>query len=134
MPSTKNFGRQYVLGFEQVLSYDDFPNAQAGVAQTIKIALPPDAILMSAFMTGEVAFAGLGTPTIAVGDSVSAAKFLAATAPPAPGAVVALPLVGGVKQTLPIQFTLAGTGTATAGSVRVSGTYIQKDRANDVME
>lgn len=135
MPSAKNFGRQYVLGFTQEVAFDDFPNAQAGQSTTINVKLPPNAVLLSAVAAIETAFAGLTSPTMAIGDVSSGTRFLSATAiSGAAGTVVDIPNVKGVKTSNPILFTLGGTGTATAGKVRVSGTYIMQDRVNEVME
>jgi hypothetical protein len=132
-------GAQYPLMAEFKFTITDTMLDIAGVSKAFSavapvmdvIKLPDNAVVVGGDMTVETVSNETGTATIAVGDSDSATRYLAATSIKA-AARTALTLTGyrGTGQNLRI--TLANqNGNATAGVVSVRVMYIIKDRQNE---
>lgn len=104
--------------------------ANAGAAYDA-IPLPPNAVLVGGDVTVETASNDSGTATIAVGDSNSAARYLAATSIKAAGRTALVPTgYRGVGEN--IRLTLANqNGDATAGKLSVRAHYMVTGRANE---
>lgn len=105
-------------------------SATAGVFEPI--ALPPNAVVIGGDMTVEVVSNDTSTATIAIGDSVSATRYLAATTMKT-AARTALTLTGFRGAGENLRITLANaTGDATLGTITVRLTYIITGRATEV--
>lgn len=105
-------------------------NAVAPVVEPI--ALPPNAVVVGGDMTVETISDETGTATIAIGDSASATRYLAATTLKT-AARTALTLTGyrGLGENLRI--TIANqNGNATVGKVSIRVNYIVSGRASEV--
>jgi hypothetical protein len=135
MANLKNFGRQYVLGGEQTISFDDLINGS--ISTTMKAALPPGAILMSGGLIIETAWNSATSAVVDIGDATTNTKFATGLNLKS-AAGTFLPLTGiGIKQTAgdDITFKLTEVGaTATAGTARFVYTYLVQNRVNEVME
>jgi hypothetical protein len=107
--------------------------AFSAVAPVVEpIALPPNAVVVGGDMTVETVSNDTGTATIAIGDSASASRYLAATNLKA-AARTALTLTGyrGVGENLRV--TIANqNGNATTGKVTIRLAYIVTGRASEV--
>lgn len=138
----KNRGRQYALHAEFQFTMADamvntsgaltnFNAVGAGPVYDV-IPLPPNAVVVGGDVGVEVASNDATTATIAVGDSASAARYLAATSIKAAARTPLVPTgYRGVGED--IRITLAnGTGGATAGTVSVRVQYVITGRAQEV--
>lgn len=107
--------------------------AAAGTVFDI-IGLPPNAVVVDGDMTVETASNDAGaTATLALGDSGSATRYLAATSIKA-AARTALTLTGYRGTGQSIRATLVNTnGDATAGKVSIRVGYIVTGRASEVL-
>jgi hypothetical protein len=96
------------------------------------IKLPPNAVVIGGDVTVDVVSNDSGTATIAVGDSGSATRYLAATSIKAAARTPLVPT--GYRGTgEDIRLTLANAGGgATAGTVSVRVSYIVTGRAQEV--
>lgn len=102
----------------------------AGVYDIIK--LPPGAIVTGGELVVETAFDDAGAATIAIGDSASATRYLAATSIKS-GARTALTLTGYVSDGGNIRATVAvANGSSTVGKLSVRVTYVIRGRINEV--
>lgn len=96
------------------------------------INLPQGAVVVGGQMIVTTVSDDTGTATIAVGDSASANRYLAATTIKSLGAT-ALTVTGYEPAGLNIRVTLANAnGNATAGKVRLVVQFIITGRANEV--
>ena len=105
----------------------------AGAAQIFDvIGLPPLATVIGGEVVVETASNDASTATIKVGDSVSDARYLAATSIKTAGRTALVPT--GFRGTgEDIRITLANaTGGATAGTVTVRVLYTIQNRSNEV--
>lgn len=96
------------------------------------VPLPPNAVVVGGDMTVETVSNDSSTATIAVGDSVTANRYLAATNIKA-AARTALTLTGFRGAGEDIRITLANAGAdATAGKVTLRVLYIVQNKHNEV--
>ena len=106
-------------------------NATAGTVYDL-IQLPPNAVVIDGEVVVEVVSNDASTATIAVGDSVSATRYLSATSTKALGRT-AMALTGYRSNGEDIRITLANAGGgATTGTVTVRAVYVVKGRCNEV--
>lgn len=138
----KNRALQYPLQAEFTFSVTDTMVATDGVTRTIggagaanifdALNLPPNAVVVGGDLTVEVASNDASTSTVAVGDSVSATRYLAATNLKA-AARTALVLTGyrGNGEDIRLTFANAGGG-ATTGTATVRVLYTITGRANEL--
>lgn len=136
----KNRGLQYSLHGEFTFTMADAMLNTAGVLTNFKatagvfdvIPLPPRAVVIGGDITVEVVSNDTGTATLAVGDSASAARYLAATSIKTAARTVLVPTgFRGAGEDLRI--TLANnTGDATTGTVSVRVAYMVTGRTNEV--
>lgn len=136
-------GAQYVLEAEVVfdMSAADTMVNTSGVATAFSAAagtvfdamkMPPNATVVGGEVVVETVSNDTGTATIAVGDSGSATRYLAATNIKA-AARTALTLTGYRGQGEDIRLTLANAnGNATTGKVTVRVLYVMANRLNEV--
>lgn len=131
---------QYPLNAEFTFNLTDTMLDIAGVSKAFTAAapvmdvikLPPNAVVIGGDVTVETISNDSSTATIAVGDSSSAARYLAATTIKT-AARTALTLTGFRGTGQDIRITLANAGAdATAGKVTVRVTYIIQSRSNEV--
>lgn len=102
----------------------------AGVFDAIN--LPQGSTVIGGAITVVTVSNETGTATLAVGDSATAARYLAATNIKAAVRTALVPTGFRNANGLPIRITLANqNGDATAGTVRIEVQYIIKDRANE---
>jgi hypothetical protein len=136
----KTRGAQYPLLAEFKFTITDTMSMTDGVTKAFSVAapvadvipLPPNAVVIGGDMTVEAVSDETGTATIAVGDSASAARYLAATNLKA-AARTALTLTGFRGAGEDIRITLANqNGNATAGRVSLRVLYIIQDKHNEV--
>jgi hypothetical protein len=104
----------------------------AGAAIAIEpIPLPPNAVVLSGEVVTEVAF-DAATYTVTVGDSVSAARYLAATDVKAAARVALVPTgFRSAGENLRVGITVADVCTTGRATVRVE--YIISGRAQEVV-
>lgn len=96
------------------------------------INLPQNAVVVGGQMIVTTVSNDSSTATIAIGDSVTANRYLAATTIKT-AASTALTITGYEPAGLNLRVTLANAGAdATAGTVRINVFFILKDRANEV--
>ena len=96
------------------------------------IPLPPNAVVVGGDMTVDVVSNDSSTATLAVGDSASATRYLAATNIKAQ-ARTALTLTGFRGAGEDIRITLANAGAnATLGTVSLRVLYMIQNKANEV--
>jgi hypothetical protein len=96
------------------------------------IGLPPGAVITSGEIVVEVASNDSSTATMAVGDSASATRYLAATSIKTAARTALVPTgYLGVGENIRITLANAG-GNATAGKVSVRAQYIVRGRTNEV--
>lgn len=137
----KNRGLQYPLVAEFTFSLTDTFTMVDGVTRAFGAAgaatlaevipLPPNAVLVGGDLTVETASNDSGTATVAVGDSGSATRYLAATNLKATGRT-ALTLTGYRGNGEDIRLTFANAnGDATAGVVTIRAMYIVTGRTNE---
>lgn len=138
----KNRGLQYPLVAEFTFNVTDTMVANDGVERAFGAsgaaaifdvaALPANAVLVGGEVVVEVASNDGGTATIAVGDSGSGTRYLAATNIKATGRT-ALTLTGYRGAGEDLRITLANAnGGATAGTVTVRAMYTIAGRTNEV--
>lgn len=137
----KNRGLQYPLMAEFIFNLTDTMVATDGVTRTLGasgaanifdvIALPPNAVVVGGDMTVDTASDDSSTSTVAVGDSASSTRYLAATSIKSTGRT-ALTLTGfrGAGEDIRITFANAG-GNATVGTVSLRVLYIVQNRTNE---
>lgn len=95
------------------------------------ILLPAGAVVVDGAVVTETAVSGATTYTVAVGDAVTPARYLAATNKLAAGTTPLVP-TGYVGLGEQVRITVAPTGaSATAGKVTVRVTYIIRNRVNE---
>lgn len=137
----KNRTLQYPLQAEFTFSVVDTMVATDGVTRTLGAAgasnifdiipLPPNAVVVGGDMTVEVASNDASTSTVAVGDSTSATRYLAATSIKATGRTPLVPTgYRGNGEDIRITFANAG-GAATTGTVSIRVLYTITGRANE---
>lgn len=132
-------GRQWLLTAEVVLNIalDSIQNTAGVMSPLIAggalvsdlIPLPPNAVVTGGALVVEVA-SDATTHTLAVGDSLSATRYLAATDLKTV-ARTALTSTGFRGAGEDIRLTFAGTGTPTTGRFTLHLTYYVVDRANE---
>lgn len=139
----KNRALQYPLQAEFTFNFNDTAtDAVAGVSKSFgstftdnivfdAIALPPNAVVIGGDVTVETAYVGPTAATVAVGDSVSATRYLAATSVLAAGRTALVP-TGYRGNGEDVRLTIATTvANATAGKVTVRVLYTVTGRANE---
>lgn len=138
----KNRGLQYPLVAEFTFNLTDTMVATDGTARAFSaagaaaifdaIGLPPNAVVVGGDLTVETVSDDTGTATVAIGDSASSTRYLAATNLKA-AARTALTLTGfrGAGEDIRLTFANAN-GNATAGKATVRVTYIVSGRTNEV--
>lgn len=128
-----------VAFFDIDIANDSFVDI-AGVTKNFKdaapvfepINLPTGAIVVGGQISVITVSNDSSTATIAVGDSVTANRYLTATSMKSLGST-ALTVTGYEPAGLNIRVTLANaSGDATTGKVRVTVFFILKNRANEV--
>lgn len=136
----QNRTAQYPLVAEFTFNLTDTVVDIAGVTKAFSaaapvfepIALPMNAVVVGGDMTVETVSNDSSTATIAIGDSASASRYLAATNLKA-AARTALTLTGFRGAGENIRVTLANAGAdATAGKVSIRVMYIIQGRSNEV--
>jgi len=136
----KNRGLQYALSAEFTLNVTDTMVMTDGVEKLFSVAapvadiigLPPNAVVVGGDVTVETVSNDTGTATIAVGDSASASRYLAATSIKTAGRTALVP-TGYRGSGEDIRITLANqNGNATAGTVTVRVQYVVTGRTNEV--
>lgn len=136
----KTRGAQWPLLAEFKFNITDTMAMTDGVTKAFSVAapvadvipLPPNAVVVGGDMTVEAVSDETGTATIAVGDSASATRYLAATNLKA-AARTALTLTGFRGAGEDIRITLANqNGNATAGRVSLRVLYIVENKHNEV--
>lgn len=138
----KNRGLQYPLVAEFTFNVTDTMTATDGVERAFGVAgaaaifdvlnLPPNAVLIGGELVVETASNDSGTSTVSVGDSGSAARYLAATSIKTAGRTALVPTgYRGNGEDLRLTFANAGGG-ATAGTVTVRAMYTVAGRTNEV--
>lgn len=132
-------GAQYPLLASFTFNIADTMATTAGVTQAFSTAagiydvinLPDNALILDGDVVVETASNDTGTATIAVGDSASAARYLAATSIKTAGRT-ALGITGYRGLGEQIRITLANAnGNATAGKVTVRVLYTLPNRINE---
>ena len=133
-------GSQYPLVAEYTFKFDDTAVDTTGVTKDFKtvgstvvdaINLPTGAIVIGGEVVTETAVTGATAYNVSVGDSVTAARYLAATNRVAAGRTPLVPTgyVGNGEQ---IRVTVAPTvADATAGKVTVRVQYVIRNRVNE---
>lgn len=107
-------------------------NATGALSLFEMVPLPPNAIVIGGDVTVETASDDTGTATVSVGDSLSAARYLAATSIKAVGRTPLVP-TGFRGNGEDIRLTFANqNGNATVGRVSVRVTYVVTGRSNEV--
>jgi hypothetical protein len=136
----KTRGAQWPLLAEFTFTITDTMAMTDGVTKAFSVAapvadvipLPPNAVVIGGDMTVEAVSDETGTATIAVGDSASATRYLAATNLKA-AARTALTLTGFRGAGEDIRITLANqNGNATAGRVSLRVLYVVQNKHNEV--
>lgn len=138
----KNRTVQYELTAEFVFGLTDTFVMTDGVARAFGaagaatlaevIALPVNAVVVGGDLTVEVASNDSGTATVSVGDSASAARYLAATSLKTAGRTALVPTgYRGNGEDIRLTFANAN-GNATQGTVSLRVKYIVTGRANEV--
>lgn len=138
----KNRTVQYELTAEFVFGLTDTFVMTDGVARAFGaagaatladvIGLPVNAVVVGGDLTVEVASNDSGTATVSVGDSASAARYLAATSLKTAGRTALVPTgYRGNGEDIRLTFANAGGG-ATQGTVSLRVKYIVTGRANEV--
>lgn len=95
------------------------------------INLPQNAVVIGGQIMVTTVSNDSSTATLAVGDSATANRYLAATSIKS-AAATAFTVTGYEPAGLNLRITLANAGAdATAGTVRINVLYIIKDRANE---
>jgi hypothetical protein len=140
MANIKNVnGRQWLLTAEAVIDIaKDSLWTTGGAFQALilggalvsdLVPMPPNAVLVGGHLNVEVA-SDATTHTLAIGDSLSAARYLAATDLKAVAKTLLLvPGFRGAGEDL--RFTFAGTGVPTVGRFAFFASYYVVDRANE---
>lgn len=138
---SKNRGLQYPLVAEFTFNLTDTFTMTDGVTRAFGaaggatiadvIALPPGAVVVGGDIAVEAPSNDSSTATVAVGDSASANRYLAATSIKS-AARTALTLTGfrGAGEDIRMTFANAG-GDATAGTVSLRVQYIVQNRTNE---
>lgn len=137
----KNRGLQYPLQAEFTFNVTDTMVATDGVTRTLGasgaanifdvIALPPGAVVIGGDMTVEVASDDASTSTVAVGDSASSTRYLAATSIKTAARTALVPTgFRGAGEDIRITFANAG-GAPTVGTVSLRVLYIVQNRTNE---
>lgn len=132
---------QYPLHQEFTFNLTDTMADVTGVTNTLSVVgskaydvinLPQGAVVVGGDLVVETASNDATTATVSVGDSGSAARYLAATSIKAAGRTALVPTgYRGAGENLRI--TVAnGTGGATAGKVTVRVAYVIPGRAHEV--
>jgi hypothetical protein len=131
MATLQNNYRQYPLAAEQLLEVDDL--LPAGLS-TIKIELPPGAILLSGGVLVITPFNATGAGLLDVGLEGGAANALLNDADIETAGFTAFSAGAGTyfPNGGAITFTGVATTGATAGALRVIAQYIVVDRGNEV--
>lgn len=138
----KSSGRQFPLVAEFKFDLTDTMVATDGVVRAFGAAgasavfdainLPQGAVLIGGELVVETASNDGGTATVAVGDSVSATRYLAATSIKAAGRTALVPTgYRGNGEDLRLTFANA-SGNATAGTLTVRALYTINGRAHEV--
>lgn len=138
----KNRTLQYPLAAEFVFNLTDTFTMTDGTSRAFGaagaatladvIGLPPNAVVIGGDLTVEVASNDSGTATVAVGDSASAARYLAATSLKAAGRTPLVPTgYRGNGEDIRLTFANAN-GNATQGTVSVRVQYTVTGRSNEV--
>lgn len=132
-------GRQWLLVAEQVIDLaKDSLWTTAGAFQALLAGgalvsdlfpLPPNAVVTGGHLNVEVG-SDATTHTLAIGDSLSATKYLAATDIKAVAKTLLL-LPGFRGSGEDIRLTFAGTGVPTVGRLAIQVQYYVVDRANE---
>lgn len=103
----------------------------AGSATFEPIGLPPGAVVIGGELVVNTASNDTGAATIAVGDSVNANRYLAATTAKTPGRTPLVP-TGYQGNGEDIRMTVANAnGDAAAGSYTLRVMYVIKGRSNE---
>lgn len=137
----KNRGLQYALHAEFTFNVTDTMVMTDGVerafgasgAATIAdvAALPPNAVVIGGDLTVETQSNDSGTSTVSVGDSGSAARYLAATSLKTAARTALVPTgYRGSGEDIRLTFANAGGG-ATQGTVTLRVTYMVTGRVNE---
>jgi hypothetical protein len=139
----KQRGAQYPLTTEFVFNFSDTMVNTAGVSGDFKsvaapafdvIGLPANSIITGGDIVVETAYAGPTVATVSVGDSASAARYLAATTLLSAGRTALVPTGFNNVDALPVRITFSITvAAATAGKAVVRVTYITRDKTNEVV-
>lgn len=133
-------GMQYPLVAEFTMNFDDTMLDVNGVLKDFKtvgtaifdvIKLPVNAIVLSGEVVTETAVGTSAAYNVSVGDSTSAARYLAATDRKAAGRTALVP-TGYVGVGEQLRVTVAPTtADATAGKVTVRIEYMVRNRVNE---
>lgn len=103
-------------------------------SNVINFQLPADSEVVGGAITVDTAFDGGTTDTIAVGDDVTAARYLTATDAKSAGMTKLVPTgyLHSAATTQNLRVTRATTGAAaTKGSLRIRVDYVQLNRAEN---
>lgn len=125
---TLKSGRQYVLFAEQTVTVDNMNESTVPLTAVVK--LPYGAVVVGGAVITDVAF-DAATATLAVGDSTTTNRYLAAGNIAALGRVPLVP-TGYVSDGGEIRITPTFADAVTAGSLRLQVEYVITGRAQEV--